>query len=235
MTPDLRQEASREDRPLVDLLLERLENLILEGNLKAGNRLKEKSLAAQWDVSRGPIREACRILQEAGLVEVVPNRGVIVRRVNLQDVLHEYDVRAALWRLGGREAARNLSHRQMDGLDRLIAKMDAAIGANDSDAYFRLNTQFHDAIASATGNRPFIVLQRRLVLQSRLFRRQSPATETGFPERNDDHRLMLEAFRKGDAETAGALSEEHVLRGKARFIASLEKAGALPANHDSLS
>ncbi|WP_223476607.1 GntR family transcriptional regulator [Oricola indica] len=233
MNSDRNGTADFGERPLVDLLLERLEHLILEGDLKAGDRLKEKSLAAQWDVSRGPIREACRILQEAGLVEVLPNRGVIVRRVQLQDVLHEYDIRGALWRLGGREAARNLSHRQMDELEVLIEKMDAVIGDDDIDAYIKLNTRFHDAIASATGNRPFIVLQRRLFLQSRLFRRQSLATESGLPERNDDHRLMLEAFRRGDAEAAGALSEEHVLRSKARFIANLEKAGALSVSYDS--
>lgn len=221
-----------DERPLVDLLLERLERLVLEGDLKAGDRLKEKALAAQWNVSRGPIREACRVLQEAGLVDILPNRGVVVRKVHLQDVLHEFDIRSALWRLAGREAAGNLSHRQMDELESLVEQMDQVIDVDDIDAYIALNTRFHDAIVMSTGNRPLIALQRRMFLQARLFRRQSLATESGLAERNEDHRHMLEAFRKGDGEAAGKLSEEHVLRSKARFLINLNKADGPSLDYD---
>lgn len=221
-----------DERPLVDLLLERLERLVLEGDLKAGDRLKEKALAAQWNVSRGPIREACRVLQEAGLVDILPNRGVVVRKVHLQDVLHEFDIRSALWRLAGREAAGNLSHRQMDELERLVEQMDQVIDVDDIDAYIALNTRFHDAIVMSTGNRPLIALQRRMFLQARLFRRQSLAIESGLAERNEDHRHMLEAFRKGDGEAAGKLSEDHVLRSKARFVNNLNKADGPSLDYD---
>lgn len=224
--PPLRETGS--ERPLVDVLLERIENLILEGNLKPGDRLKEKSLAAQWGVSRGPVREACRILQEAGLVDIQPNRGAVVRHVNLSDVLHEFDIRAALWRLAGREAARNLSHRQMDGLDALIAQMATVIEAEDGAGYIRLNTRFHDAIVVATGNRPLIALHRRLFLQARLFRRQALANEAGLDERNADHKAIVAALRSGNQDDAGRLLEEHVFKNKERFIANIQR-GAGPA------
>lgn len=229
---DGRDVLTDDERPLVDLLLERLERLVLEGDLKAGDRLKEKALAAQWNVSRGPIREACRVLQEAGLVDILPNRGVVVRKVHLQDVLHEFDIRSALWRLAGREAAGNLSHRQMDELERLVEQMDQVIDVDDIDAYIALNTRFHDAIVMSTGNRPLIALQRRMFLQARLFRRQSLAIESGLAERNEDHRHMLEAFRKGDGEAAGKLSEDHVLRSKARFVNNLNKADGPSLDYD---
>ncbi len=229
---DQRDVLTDDERPLVDLLLERLERLVLEGDLKAGDRLKEKTLAAQWNVSRGPIREACRVLQEAGLVDILPNRGVVVRKVHLQDVLHEFDIRSALWRLAGREAAGNLSHRQMDELESLVEQMDQVIGVDDIDAYIALNTRFHDAIVMSTGNRPLIALQRRMFLQARLFRRQSLATESGLADRNEDHRHMLEAFRKGDGEAAGKLSEDHVLRSKARFLNNLNKADGPSLDYD---
>lgn len=212
------------DRPLVDVLLEKLENLILEGDLKPGDRLKEKSLALKWNVSRGPIREACRILQEAGLVDILPNRGVLVRQVDVEDVLHEFDIRAALWRLGAREAARNLSHRQMDHLDQLIARMATVIDDGDVMAYLELNTQFHDAIVVASGNRPLVALQRRLFLQARLFRRQSLEREADLTQRNDDHRAIVSAFRRGDHEEAGHLCELHVLKSKDRFSVNVQVA-----------
>lgn len=221
--PDLRAMSAGLDRPLVDLILERLETLIMEGHLKAGDRLKELSLAAEWNVSRGPIREACRVLQEAGLVDIQPNRGACVRKVSLSDVLHGFDIRGALWRLAAREAARNMSHRQMDELEALIGDMARVIAREDVAAYIALNTRFHDAIVVASGNRPLVALQRRLFLQARLFRRQSLVSGTaGLDERNEDHKKMLAAFRRGDHEEAGRLSEQHVANSKARFVASIE-------------
>lgn len=220
---NLRKVSQGLDRPLVDIILERLETLILDGRLKAGDRLKELSLAEEWNVSRGPIREACRILQEAGLVDIVPNRGAVVRKASLEDVLSEFDIRAALWRLAGREAARNLSHRQMDELEVLIGEMTTVIEAGDVASYIALNTRFHDTIVVASGNRPLIALQRRLFLQARLFRRQSLLTsEPGLAERNEDHKAMLLAFRRGDQEEAARLSELHVTKSKQRFIDSIQ-------------
>lgn len=219
----LRAVSAEMERPLVDLLLERLETVILEGDLKAGDRLKEHSLAVQWNVSRGPIREACRMLQEAGLVDIVPNRGVFVRTVDLTDVLHGFDIRAALWRLAAREAARNLSHRQMDELDALIAEMETLQDEGDVARYIDLNTQFHDAIVVASGNRPLVDLQRRMFLQARLFRRQSLLADAGLTSRNEDHKAIVAAFRRGDHEEAGRLSELHVLKSKDRFIAAVER------------
>lgn len=220
------------ERPLVDLLLERLERLILDGNLKPGDRLREQALATEWNVSRGPVREACRILQEAGLLEIQPNRGAIVRKVRLEDVLHEFDIRAALWGLAGQEAAASLSHRQMDALEDLIEQMDRVIERDDIDTYITLNTRFHDGIVQSTGNRSLIELQRRMSLQARLFRRQSLITGSGLAQRNADHRDMLAAFRKGDRVLARRLSEDHVLHSKARFEQNLMKAGSPTLRYD---
>lgn len=216
--------AGSPERPLVDVLLEQLETLILEGDLKPGDRLKEKALALNWNVSRGSIREACRVLQEAGLVDILPNRGAVVRQVDIADVLGEFDIRAALWRLAAREAARNLSHRQMDHLDTLIARMAEVIDDGDVQGYLELNTAFHDAIVAASGNRPLMALQRRLFLQARLFRRQSLAREIDLTQRNEDHRAIVAAFRRGDHEEAGHLCEMHVLKSKERFIVNVDVA-----------
>ena len=104
--------------------------------------------------------------------------------------------------------------------------------ASDKAAALRGDVIFHDAIVTSTGNRPLIALQRRMFLQARLFRRQSLATESGLADRNEDHRHMLEAFRKGDGEAAGKLSEEHVLRSKARFVNNLNKADGPSLDYD---
>ena len=209
------------NRPLHDQVLEEIERLILSGTVRPGDHLKENVLAEKWGVSRAPIREACRVLQQAGLVDIIPNRGVLVRKVSLRDVLHLFDIRAVLWRLAAREAAQNVTHRHLVYLEELIVKMDGVIERNDSDSYLHLNTEFHDAIVVLSHNRPLVRLQRDLFLQARLFRRDSLSRDLDMRQRNEDHRQLLEAMRSGEMEEAGRISEAHVMQSKQRFIDSI--------------
>ena len=213
--------AIERNRPLHDQVLEEIERLILSGELRPGDNLKEKVLAEKWGVSRAPIREACRVLQQAGLVDIIPNRGVLVRKVSLRDVLHLFDIRAVLWRLAAREATQNVTHRHLIYLEELIVQMDSVIDRKDSDSYLQHNTEFHDTIVVLSNNRPLVRLQRDLFIQARLFRRESLSRDFDMRQRNEDHRLLVEAMRCGDSEEAGRISEAHVMQSKERFINSI--------------
>ncbi len=206
---------------LSDQLLERLERLILDGTLKPGDHVREHALAESWGVSRAPIREACRILQQAGLVEIVTNRGAFVRRVSLRHVLHLFDIRASLARLAAREATLNLTHRHAAHLERLIVAIDEVVARDDDRGFLVLNTEFHDAILELSGNRPLMQLQRDLFQQARLFRRSALISQGHLAERNADHRDLLAAMRAGDVDAAGRISEAHVLKSKAHFCTAL--------------
>jgi DNA-binding GntR family transcriptional regulator len=206
---------------LSDQLLEKLEGMILDGALKPGDHIRENMLAETWGVSRAPIREACRILQRAGLVEIVTNKGAFVRQVSLQHVLHLFDIRGALWRLAAREATLNMTRRHSDHLEDLIRQIDAVVSQNDDRAFLILNTEFHDAILRLTHNEPLLQLQRDLFQQARLFRRRALLAQSHLAERNEDHRRILSAMRAGDAEEAGRISEEHVLKSKQHFCNAL--------------
>ena len=209
-------------RPIHDQVLEEIERLILSGDLRPGDHLREHALAEKWGVSRAPIREACRVLQQAGLVEIVRNRGVFVRKVSLRDVLHLFDIRATLWGLAAREATENLTLRHAAYLNDLIEQIDGVIACGDSDAYLDLNTKFHDAVIVLSGNRPLARLQRDLFLQARLFRRGALSVDTDLRQRNEDHRRLLEAMQRGDTAEAARISEAHVMQSKQRFIESVD-------------
>lgn len=208
-------------RPLVEQILERIETLILNGELVPGDHLSEYALAERWRVSRAPIREACRVLQHAGVLEIIRNRGVFVRKVTLEDVLHLFDIRGALWRLATREATLNLTNRHAQRLGELISEIDEVIAREDPDAYLTLNSAFHDLIIDISGNRPLIQMQRDLFIQARLFRRSALARDHNLADRNEDHRRMLAAMRQGDVEEAGRQAELHVARSKQRFVDAL--------------
>src|SRR5687767_10352060 len=111
---------------------EQIEAMILRGEIAAGERLNENALATKLKVSRGPIREATRLLAEAGLVTMIHNRGVFVREIKLEEVLHVYDVRAGLAHVAGRLAALRASKAQLAELRGLWGEMEKAIADQNS-------------------------------------------------------------------------------------------------------
>src|ERR1700682_1077205 len=104
-----------------------LERLILDGEIKVGERLNETLLAARFKTSRGPLREALQALGEQGLVSFTRNRGAFIRRVSPAEAFDLYSVRAALEDEVGRRLAGRLSDEQVASLWALLKEMDRHI------------------------------------------------------------------------------------------------------------
>src|SRR6202022_4465731 len=100
------QVKSRRAETLSSLVAE--ERMIIRGELQAGDRINESAMAEMLSISRGPIREACRSLEKSNLVRVVMNRGVFVREMSVAQAAEIYDVRAHLFGLAGRLAAKSI-------------------------------------------------------------------------------------------------------------------------------
>lgn len=195
-----------------------LERRILYGELLAGERVNENALAAELGVSRGPIREACRGLVEAGLLTVIVNRGFFVREISEKEVSEVYDIRAGLMHLVGRLLAERITDAQLDTLDDLVERMDQAEAANDSDAYYDLNLRFHDLTVEFTENARLRAMCDGLVKELHLYRHRSLFQGGGIHVSNAEHRRIVEALRARDAARAALEMETHMLAGKARFL-----------------
>ncbi len=148
---------------LASVLTQELERMVLGGEIGPGVRLNENQLAARFGVSRGPIREAVRALEGAGLVESVPNRGVFVRRLSVREVRELYDVRAALFGLAGRLMAERATRDEIDRLRGLIQAMESATETRNFEAYYPLNLEFHGAIVDGSGNQTLAAQYRAFV------------------------------------------------------------------------
>ncbi len=208
-----------------------LERMIVGGELKSGERINEKLLSARFGVSRGPIREACRALTQAGLLTAVPNRGMFVRELALKEVLELYDVRAALDDLAGRTLATRITRAQLEPLEHLVAEMDAAAAQRDLDRYYPLNFRFHDQLVRLAGNQRLILHYGTLVKELHVFRRRGLLEEGSMRVSNEEHRRVVAALRQGDPVRAGSFMRGHVLAAKQRLIGAIEveAAGAAPA------
>ena len=204
---------------LTRLVREQLEAMILRGEIPAGERLNENALAVRLNVSRGPIREASRLLAEAGLVTLVHNRGVFVRKINLEEILHVYDVRAGLAYVAGRLAAMRATEHEIAELRGLWQEMENTIPTQNSDAYYDINRRFHTRIVDITNNPRLIEFSATTEREVFLFLRRGVATRPKISNRQ--HLQIVEAIAAGDSEAAARAFESHIITGKQRMLDSL--------------
>ena len=200
---------------------ERIERMILTGEICAGDRLNENELAAEMHVSRAPVREATRALSEAGLLTIVRNRGAFVREISLEEALDLYDLRSGYARVAGRQAALRASAKQIETLEDLWSQMEAARKAGASDAYYDINRNFHAGIVAATGNARLIEMHEANEKELMLFLRRGVIGPLRLDASNRDHRRMLDGIIQRDEKLAARAFEEHVMAGKQRMLDTL--------------
>lgn len=212
-----------QNHSLATLVQRELERRILEGALHPGDKLNEEEIAGQLNVSRGPVREAFRALESAGLVRTEKNRGVFVRQVSLAEADEIYEVRAGLDELIGRLLATRVKAAHLTQLRELLRKMQQAARGCSVEDYYPLNVRFHDCLAEFTGNRTLLAAYRRLVNELHLYRRETLARGAdSFPISTREHADIVDALARKDADRAGKLLYEHAIESRERLHATLD-------------
>jgi phosphonate utilization transcriptional regulator len=208
---------------LPTLVQRELERMIMAGDLAAGSKLNEEAVADMLGVSRGPVREAFRALEESGLVRLEKNRGVYVRQLSLEEADEIYEIRAVLDGLIGRLAAQRISPPQLARLREIVKRMHAVGMARKPDAYFPLNLEFHEVLAQAAGNRALLANYRRVVNELNLYRRETLSRNAdNIPISTHDHEAIVHAIADGDAKRAETLLFNHVLDSRERLHRALQ-------------
>ncbi|MDB4111860.1 GntR family transcriptional regulator [Yoonia sp.] len=211
----------RRQRSLVDEVRDELERMILHGEVAAGERLNEISLAEQLGVSRSPVREAARSLEQQGLVTTVANQGVFVRKLSLEDALELYDLRAMIAGELCAKLAQNATPDNKAELRRFVGRMNAALTAGDEDLYFETNLAFHDYVADASGATRAKALYISLGKEVRLMRLRVLKGATSLTLSNAEHELIVAAIEQGNIDAAREAGAQHHKNGKARLLETL--------------
>jgi phosphonate utilization transcriptional regulator len=205
-------------RSLVNVVHGELEKMILSGKLQPGEKLTELTLAATLGISRGPLREAFRMLEEAGLVTITKNRGVFVRDIPVEEAVEIFDLRAAMDELVGRKLAENIAPAQLKEIRGLVDDMEKAVKDDDAYHYHLLNLKFHDRLVELAGNSKLADIYRKLIKELSLFRRLNLEDGWLMPVSASKHRQIVKAIASGDPDVAGKAMFEHVMDSKARTI-----------------
>ncbi len=200
------------------LVQEAILRLIQSGDLGAGAKLNEVALATRLGVSRGPVREAFRALEEAGLVRLEKNRGVFVRELRPDEAVELYELRAGLDEIAGRILAPRVTDAELAELGDLVERMEQA---GSIASYFPLNIRFHDRIIEMAGNRPLMATYRRVINEMHLLRRHGLVSGGGLRVSNDEHRAIVAALATRRPDAVVAAMRDHVMAGRERLMRAI--------------
>ncbi|MDQ0828034.1 DNA-binding GntR family transcriptional regulator [Arthrobacter sp. B2I5] len=213
------EETQDKDRPLRETVRDTLRTRIFEGHYAPGTRLVERDLAAEFSVSRLPVREALRMLRQEGLISDRGARGAEVSSLSPKDVEDLFDVRQSLEVLACRLAARRATREDLAYLKGLLDNAEAFLAKGSVMEAHRSNSEFHDAITAIADNN---FLKSALEpLQGRmhwLFRHVSD-----LPELIREHRDLYAAIASGDPDKAAAQSASHIGKYRDQFPEDFQK------------
>ncbi|WP_316977666.1 GntR family transcriptional regulator [Shumkonia mesophila] len=210
------------ERPqsLTAVVLQELERQILSGNLGPGEPVNEKAFAERNSVSRGPIREACRKLEQAGLVTIIPNRGVFVRKLQAKDAIEICDIRAVLSGYAGRILAETVTRSQMADLAEMVERMEKDAKLRNVEGFYAINSAFHQAIFDFADNQRLREMYAAINKELYLFRWRAMLVSPDLEKSNREHQEILKALAERDAARTAMMMERHAISVKNRIVAS---------------
>lgn len=214
-------------KTLPQVVQDQLLQLILSNKLKMGDKLTEGDLALRLGVSRGPIREAFRGLEEAGLLRSSKNRGVYVRIISPEEGMHLYDLRSALEAFAGRALAPKITKAQVSELRSMLAGMKRSYDKQDVDEFYPLNIAFHDRIVEMVGNPKLLSTFRKMMNEIHLISRQGIEEQGGRLVSSHEHVEIVDALAARNAKKAESLMRKHVIGSRDRFLVRKLKVSAL--------
>lgn len=196
---------------LRDQVFHKLRKAILNGNYQPGDELVENTLGKELGVSRTPVREAIRQLELEGLVELIPNKGAVVRGISAKDMEDIFSIRSRLEGLCAGWAAIHRTEEELEKMEEIVYMSRYHAGKEHYDQVLELDTRFHELMYEASHSRilahtlidfhQYVQKARKISITSRTRSRKS----------NEEHGMILEAIRAQNVARAETLATQHIL------------------------
>ena len=195
-------------RTVKSSLADNLRDDILRGELVPGQNIRLEEIAARFDVSTTPVREALRDLEAEGLVTIFPHRGAIVTQLSANDLRDIYDIRANLEAMATRLAVPQMTEATLTQLLSYFEQMDSHLG--ESVTLIKLNHAFHIALYGASGRRHLCELTSMLRYRTQHYLVAFISDIGGMPQAQAEHWAIIDACQRGDADDAATKMFNHV-------------------------
>jgi DNA-binding GntR family transcriptional regulator len=196
--------------PLRDVVFNTLREAILKGELKPGERLMELQLAAKLGVSRTPIREAIRMLEQEGLAVTIPRKGAEVAKMTEKDMEDVLQIREVLDELAASIACEQITAEEMEELKSTMHEFEMSTRTGDVKRIAEADVRFHDIIYQATRNPKLVNILSNLREQMYRYRVEYLKDERNYPILMKEHNEIVEGLSVKKKEQVIAAMHKHV-------------------------
>ncbi|MCA0386822.1 MAG: GntR family transcriptional regulator [Firmicutes bacterium] len=207
----------KENKSLTSLIFEKIREDILNGRYVSGDKLVEIKLADELGVSRTPVREALKQLELDGLVDNIPNRGVVVKGISKEDIDDILTIRLCIEGLVGQWAAERILDHEVKELEEIFDLMEFYSHKGDVDKLFELNTKFHETLYQTTKSRYLEGVLNDFQLFIKTARNNSLRSSGRMQHALDEHRAILTALKNHDVEGARQALVMHIANSNANI------------------
>lgn len=208
--------------PLAQQVAARIRDMIIQDQLVPGEWIREQAIADKLSVSRTPLREALKMLELEGLIQLLPNRGAVVPELTVEEVKEKLEVLAVLESLAGKLACQKATDLELAEIRALHYEMLACFSRENRLDYFKLNQRIHLAIVAASGNRTLIETHARINAQLYRVRFQSNLQNELWATAVDEHEEMLSALEERNSEAFGVCLLNHLGQTFFKFSKNIE-------------
>ena len=196
--------------PLRDVVFNTLREAILKGELKPGERLMELQLAAKLGVSRTPIREAIRMLEQEGLAVTIPRKGAEVAKMTEKDMEDVLQIREALDELAAKIACEQISEEQLEELVATMHEFEESTKTDNVKKIAEADVKFHDIIDQSTGNPKLVNMLNNLREQMYRYRVEYLKDENNYPTLMKEHKDIVEGLVRKNKMQVTETMHQHV-------------------------
>jgi len=191
---------------------------ILNAKLPQGLKLVERDIARQLGVSRTPVREAIRKLEQEGLVRHIPRKGVIVSNISERDIQDIYAIRAVLEGLAARLAAERISPKKLNRLNEIITEMKKALEQKDEKTLQVLHLEFNNIIYEAAECPRLYQMINLLVDYIAAFTKIGYSVPGRMQAATEEHENLVKAIAEGDFVLAEEIARKHIEKSREAYF-----------------
>jgi DNA-binding GntR family transcriptional regulator len=212
----------QQPQTLTETVISVIRDALHSGALKPGDPINEAELARELGISRAPVREATRILEQQGLLQIVPRRGVCVTDLSVEDLKEVYTLRAVLEGLAVRLAVENGAYDQatLAELQGLVDQMRAGVDPPES---LDSDERFHELVCAKSNHKLLLGVLSNLRLKIRQSHMSTRFVAENIRQLADRHQAVVDAIALGDPDAAEKTVKEHVTRAAELRVHSLDQ------------
>ena len=187
-----------------------LKNAIVRGDFAPNSKLVLTKIAKSLEVSNTPIREAINKLVSEGLIKIIPNKGIIVKEININDFQESLQVRTFLDGLIGKLASKKITDKEIGKMMKIIKKMENCVKKDDRLTYNDLDIKFHDFLLNVSGNNKLKEIYNNLINQGNRLRLRTLKIPDRMGKSLKEHREIALEIKKRNPDEANRVSQKHI-------------------------